>query len=237
MIEISDLSVDFRTEAGRKQIIEKIDLSVGDGQSLAIIGPNGCGKTTLLHAIAGLKEDYSGRVHISEPRSKVAFILQDIGLLPWKTIWKNATLGLDLNRIQDETKTTELLERLDLMKYKNDYPSQLSGGERRKLGLVRALAIDPKILLMDEPLVSLDEFTREKLQNNILELWQEDQLTMMLVTHDIEEASFLGEKIAVLTPAPSSVKEIIDNQTMGEIDFRRSENFYQVAHSLRQSLP
>lgn len=237
MIEISDFKVDFISNGQIKKIIERINLTVDDGQSLVVIGPNGCGKTTFLHTVAGLNEGYSGQINIDIDRSRVALILQDIGLLPWKTVWKNATLGLDLNRKKDKSRAKRLLERLDLIKYKDDFPTQLSGGERRKLGFVRALAIDPRILLMDEPLVSLDEFTREKLQNTILELWKESKLTMILVTHDIEEASFLGERIVVLTEPPASVKATVDNQKMGKVNFRRSEAFYKVAQKLRQSLP
>jgi len=237
MIEISNLSVRYGSDKTAENIISGLELSLQKGDSLGIIGPNGCGKTTLLHTIAGLHENYSGSLKIKTTEDKIALILQDIGLLPWKTIWKNATLGLDLGFQGDEEGVEDLLHELDLYSYRNNFPSQLSGGQKRKLGLARALAVDPKLLLMDEPFVSLDEFTRESLQDKVLKLWQDRDLTMTLVTHDIEEVAFLGRSIAVLSPAPASVKTLISNENMGTPEFRRSEDFYRVVKKTRQELP
>jgi len=239
MIEIVDLEVEYESggTSKREKVIAGLSLSLDRGDSLGVIGPNGCGKTTLLHTIAGLHENYSGNLKIETTEDKIALILQDIGLLPWKTNWKNATLGLDLGLQGSESDVEDLLRELDLYSYKDSFPSQLSGGQKRKLGLARALAVDPEILLMDEPFVSLDEFTRESLQDKVLKLWQERNLTMMLVTHDIEEVAFLGRSIAVLSRAPASVKTYIENEKMGTIEFRRSEEFYQVVKRTRKELP
>ena len=236
MIEISGLSVEYKSGTNTEKVISGLDLVLEKGDSLGIIGPNGCGKTTLLHTIAGLHENYSGLLKIGTTEEKVALILQDIGLLPWKTIWNNATLGLDLGLQGDEKGVEDLLHELDLYSYKESFPSQLSGGQKRKLGLARALAVNPEILLMDEPFVSLDEFTRERLQNKVLNLWQERNLTMIIVTHDIEEAVFLGRNIAVLSQSPASVKSWIENNKMGETEFRRSEDFYRMVKTIRQEL-
>ncbi|MCF7890430.1 ATP-binding cassette domain-containing protein [Candidatus Bipolaricaulota bacterium] len=237
MIEISGLSVEYESDSTSEKVISGLNLSLNKGDSLGIIGPNGCGKTTLLHTIAGLHENYSGLLRVDTTEEKIALILQDIGLLPWKTIWKNATLGLDLGLQGNRDGVEDLLYELDLYSYRNSFPSQLSGGQKRKLGLARALAVDPEILLMDEPFVSLDEFTRESLQEKVLKLWQDRNLTMTLVTHDIEEVAFLGRNIAVLSQAPASVKTCIENKNMGTSGFRRSEEFYRVVKRTRKELP
>lgn len=237
MIEITDLSVEYESGEDSEKVINGLNLSINKGDSLGVIGPNGCGKTTLLHTIAGLHENYSGLIRVDTTKDKIALILQDIGLLPWKTIWKNATLGLDLGLQGDEEGVEDLLHELDLYPYRDSYPAQLSGGQKRKLGLARALAVDPEILLMDEPFVSLDEFTRESLQDKVLKLWQDRNLTLTLVTHDMEEVAFLGRNIAVLSQTPASVKTFIENQKMGTEGFRRSEEFYRVVKKTRQELP
>ncbi|MBS3786741.1 ATP-binding cassette domain-containing protein [Candidatus Bipolaricaulota bacterium] len=237
MIEITGLSVEYESGGENEKVISGLNLSLDKGDSLGVIGPNGCGKTTLLHTIAGLHENYSGLIQVDTTEDRIALILQDIGLLPWKTIWKNATLGLDLGRQGDECGVEDLLHELDLYSYRDSYPAQLSGGQKRKLGLARALAVDPEILLMDEPFVSLDEFTRESLQDKVLKLWQDRKLTLTLVTHDMEEVAFLGRNIAVLSQAPASVKTWIENPKMGTEGFRRSEEFYRVVKKTRQELP
>ncbi|MFW6104769.1 MAG: ABC transporter ATP-binding protein [Candidatus Bipolaricaulota bacterium] len=237
MIEISDLVVEYNSGREGEKVISGLNLSLAKGDSLGIIGPNGCGKTTLLHTLAGLHENYSGEFRIDTTEDKVALLLQDIGLLPWKTVWKNATLGLDLGLQGEEEVVEDLLYELDLYAYKNGFPSQLSGGQKRKLGLARALAVEPKVLLMDEPFVSLDEFTRESLQDKVLKLWRDRNLTMILVTHDIEEVVFLGRNVAVLTPAPAHVKTTIGNENMGTTEFRRSKEFYRIVKKTREELP
>lgn len=237
MIEISELSVEYESGTNGEKVISGLNLSLDEGDSLGIIGPNGCGKTTLLHTMAGLHENYAGLLQVDTTEDKIALIFQDIGLLPWKTVWKNATLGLDLGLQGDEDGVEDLLYELDLYSYRESFPAQLSGGQKRKLGLARALAVNPEILLMDEPFVSLDEFTRESLQDKVLKLWQDRNLTMTLVTHDIEEVAFLGRGIAVLSKAPASVKSLIENENMGTDGFRRSEEFYRVVKKTRQALP
>jgi NitT/TauT family transport system ATP-binding protein len=247
MIEVESLHLEYELARGRRvEAIANLSLEVGRGESLAIIGPSGCGKTSLLYILAGLLRPTSGRVQIAGeevrgPRRDVALVLQDIGLLPWKSVWRNAILGLELNGGADEAQLARvetILEELGLAELKDRYPAQLSGGQKKRVGIARALAVEPQLLLMDEPLVSLDALTKEGIQNSILRLWQErkEQLTLILVTHDIEEATFLGERIVVLSPRPARIKAEIANPGMGSVDYRTSPQFYTQVRRLRELL-
>ena len=234
MIEIKNLVI--QSDESSEKIIDGISFSVKKSGSSSVIGPSGCGKTTLLHSLAGLKKISSGSINIDHGKGGKALILQDIGLLPWKTVWQNAKLGTEIQGEENDDLVLSYLEELGIEELKGRYPQQLSGGQKRRLGLARALAMEPDLLLMDEPLVSLDELTREKLQNTILRLWKSYKLTMIMVTHDIEEAVFLGQKIEILTEKPAVIKETIRNEKMGKVVFRRSDDFYSVVKKLRETI-
>lgn len=246
MIEVKSLHLEYElTRRRRVEAIAGLSLKVERGESLAIIGPSGCGKTSLLYVLAGLLKPTAGRVRIGGkevhgPRRDVALVLQDIGLLPWKSVWRNAILGLELNGGADEAQLARveaILEELGLGELKDRYPAQLSGGQKKRVGIARALAVEPQLLLMDEPLVSLDALTKEEIQNSILKLWEErkERLTSVLVTHDIEEAVFLGERIVVLSARPATIKAEIANPS-GSIDYRTSSEFYAQVRRLRELL-
>lgn len=247
MIEVDSLRLEYQLTRGRRvEAIADLSLKVERGESLAIIGPSGCGKTSLLYILAGLLKPTAGRVRIGGrevrgPRRDVALVLQDIGLLPWKSVWRNATLGLELNGGADEAqlrRVETILEELGLAELKDRYPAQLSGGQKKRVGIARALAVEPQLLLMDEPLVSLDALTKEGIQNSILKLWQErkERLTVVLVTHDIEEAVFLGERIVLLSQRPATIEAEIANPGMGSTDYRTSGEFYDQVRRLRELL-
>jgi NitT/TauT family transport system ATP-binding protein len=248
MIKVEHLSLSYRQ--GRRQepvrVIDDLSLEVTEGESLAIIGPSGCGKSTFLYILAGLMRPTAGTIAIAgegvrKPRRDVALIQQDAGLLPWKTVWKNATLSLKFNgRTQKKPslyaaygRVRTTLSELGLDGLDNRYPSQLSGGQVKRVAIARALAAGPRVLLMDEPLVSLDAFTRERIQEMILKLWQRQRFTMIFVTHEMEEAAFLGQRIIVLTPRPAAIKEIVENPEMGRADWRESEEYYQQVRRVR----
>lgn len=374
MIHIDKLSLEYRDGRQVVPVIENLCLEIPAGESVAILGPSGCGKTSLLYAICGLVQPTSGKVivdghPVERPRRDVALILQDLGLLPWKTVWKNASLSLELggplaaptpslttqdralvrewhrrkkslfwgyfwlvvtgawaagqrfyldrpfsaavylvtlglwalaggfywSEIQKILEFTpnadwstrlwgggwpqvvlflivlglsaELLSRLiyDLLtlprqirdanvliaqqvqsvkpildelgldsKFYDRYPHQLSGGERQRVALARALATHPKVLLMDEPLAALDAFNRERIQDLLLQLWKERGFTQVIVTHDVQEAVFLGSRIVVLTERPARVKAILENPCVGTS--RTSEAFYEKVLELRREL-
>jgi len=238
MIEVSDLSLVYLDEGEENRVIDGLCLRVEAGESLAIIGPSGCGKTSLLYILAGLLKPTSGDVLIGgepvvRPRPDVALILQETGLLPWKTVWQNATLGLKLDGIADLRRIKRALRELELEGLEHRYPAQLSGGEKKRVSLARALAQNAKILLMDEPLAALDALTREHTQNLILRLWRRHGFTTVLVTHDIEEAVFLGQRILALSQRPARIVDVIANPGMGEESYRQSEEFFEKVREVR----
>ncbi|MGB9940164.1 ABC transporter ATP-binding protein [Methanosarcina sp.] len=198
--------------------LEKVNLSIEEGKFICLLGPSGCGKTTLLNMIAGFDRPSTGAIKIngngvSHPSADRIAIFQNFGLLPWRTVIKNVELGLESKGF-DEKKRREIaeeyLELVGLSDYKKHHPNQLSGGMQQRIAIARALAVDPEILFMDEPFGALDAMTRMTMQDEIERIWQEKKKTIIFVTHDIEEAVFLADKIVVMTAGPGKVKKIID---------------------------
>lgn len=241
MIEVDSLHLShYRGRKEKTEIFKDISFQLKQGESLAIIGPSGCGKTSLLYTICGLIQPIRGKVLINgnrvvKPGGDWALILQNIGLLPWKTVWDNTVFNLDLNNGSEE-RIKGILSSLGLGALTDRYPAQLSEGQKKRVGLARALAQNPSILLMDEPLASLDALTKEKIQNLTLKLWKEKELTVILVTHDIDEAVFLGQRIMVLSSRPARVKSMVKNPEMGDESYREREEFYRQVRKLRELL-
>ncbi len=227
---------------GGVRALESVSFDVERGESCAIIGPSGCGKSTLLLIISGLIKPSSGQVYVNgklvnSPLQSASLILQDYGLFPWKTVYDNIALSLRLRKVEKEVereRVRELLERFGLSEFERYYPKQLSGGMKQRVAIARALAVNPDILLMDEPLSSLDALSRERMQDFLLELWKETGTTMILVTHSIEEAVFLGRKIVILTPRPGKVKTIIDNPLAGRKEYRQEEVYFEKCREIRE---
>ncbi len=198
----------------------QLSLAIAQNEILCIVGPSGCGKTTLLRCIAGLTDlsDGSLLVHgkpVQGPPDGVAMVFQHFGLLPWKTVYENAAFGLAMAGTPAATTRERVGHYLDLVGlagFEQHYPYQLSGGMQQRVGLVRALAMNPSVLLMDEPFAALDAQTREILQEELLQLMQrpEERKTMVFITHSIDEAILLGDRIAVMTARPGRIKELID---------------------------
>ncbi len=223
------------------------------GEAWAILGPSGCGKTTLLYLLAGLRFPSSGQVLIdskplTRPRPHTGLILQDYGLLPWATVRQNAELGLRVRSFygpdgthapadyQPPVKVDSWLERLGLTDQANKYPGQISGGQRQRTAIARTLALQPDLLLMDEPFSSLDAPTREGLQNLTLELQAEQQLTLVIVTHAIEEAAFMGRKILLLNHPPNTHAVCIENTSAGQPGYRDTGDYLALCRELRGRL-
>jgi len=241
MIEVSDVVIEYGRGTRAVLAVDGISLRVEPGESLAMIGPSGCGKTTLLFAVAGLVRPRGGTIEIggepvAGPRREIALILQNAGLLPWKTVWQNANLSLLLGGEYPEKTAASVLEELGLAGVKSRFPTELSEGMKRRVGIARALSTAPSVMLMDEPLASLDTLTKERIQDLFLELWLQRRFSLLLVTHDIEEAAFLGQRIAVLTDRPARIKTVVGNPGVGDLRHRESETFAGVVAQLRGAL-
>jgi NitT/TauT family transport system ATP-binding protein len=199
------------------EVFDGLDLVVGAGECLCIIGPSGCGKTTLLRAIDGLVPLDRGRVTIAgvevrEPRPDVAMVFQHFGLFPWKNVEQNIAFGLvmaDLDEADIRERVDKQVEMLGLGGFEKALPHQLSGGMQQRVGLGRALAVEPDVLLMDEPFGALDALTRQVLQDQLLAIWETRPRTMVFITHSIEEAVALGDRVVVLSPRPARVRTVI----------------------------
>lgn len=241
MISIRDVTVDHGRGMQVVRAVEDVSLEIDRGESVALIGPSGCGKTSLLFAMAGLHRAVSGTIEIGDvpvngPRKEIALILQNAGLLPWKTVLQNANLSLLLNKEYPRKTADAVLEDLGLGSVKKRFPSELSEGMKRRVGIARALSTSPTVMLMDEPLASLDTLTKERIQDLFLQLWKQHQFSLVLVTHDIEEAAFLGQRVVVLTERPARIKTIVDNPGMGDRGYRGTESFMTIVGQLRKAL-
>jgi NitT/TauT family transport system ATP-binding protein len=249
MIAVRDLTF---TYPGHRPIFENFDWSAAAGEAWAILGPSGYGKSTLLYLLAGLRQPTSGTIEIDgqpvhRPRPRTGLILQDFGLLPWATCEQNVSLGLRIHGFYGPdgkhapldhrpgdvaARSAHWLARLGLTSVRHHYPAQLSGGQRQRTAIARTLALNPDLLLMDEPFASLDAPTRESLQNLTLELRAEQGLTTIVVTHSIEEAAFLGQKILVLGRAI----EVVENPSAGGLRYRDEPQYPAMIQVLRGRL-
>jgi NitT/TauT family transport system ATP-binding protein len=249
---ISILSIDF-AYSNVSPLFEDFSLKISRGETWAILGPSGCGKTTLLYLLAGLRFPLHGKVEIDgerllRPRPHSGLILQDYGLLPWSTVRENVELGLHVRKFyradgthapinfQPENSVTYWLERLGISDVADKYPVQLSGGQRQRTAIARTLALEPDLLLMDEPFSSLDAVTREDLQNLTLSLCAEKQLTLVVVTHAIDEAVVLGKKVLLLDTAPTHVAHVFENPTAGTEGHREGKSYQELCNLLRKEM-
>jgi NitT/TauT family transport system ATP-binding protein len=239
---ISVNNVSFHFENSNLDIMENVSFEVKKGEFVSIIGPSGCGKSTLLRIIAGLIKPSSGEVTFMNkrtegPNSKISFVFQDFALLPWLTNMDNVKIGLSLTGLEDSEKTkkaAELLDRFGLSGFGSHYPNVLSGGMKQRVGIARAIASDPQVLLMDEPFSSLDELTANTLRSDIVYMLENKNISVnsvVMVTHNVEEAVELSDKIIVLSNKPSRVKKIMKVSGARPRD-KRSKQFTDIMDSI-----
>ena len=214
LIEVRDFCLRYETMEGAVEAVSNASLTVQPGEFVSIIGPSGCGKSTLLNALAGFLKPSSGRVTvdgeaISGPSADRGMIFQQYSLFPWKTVRENVEFGLKmkgLRRGERERQARTLLGLAGLTPFENHYPDRLSGGMKQRVGIVRALATGPRILLLDEPFGALDAQTRLIMQQILTNMWQRLKISVLFVTHDIDEAIFLSDRVYVMTARPGSIK-------------------------------
>jgi NitT/TauT family transport system ATP-binding protein len=213
------ITVDGVSKAfGSVQALVDVDVGVRAGEFLSLIGPSGCGKTTLLKIIAGLLPADRGRVSVGDrvvtgPGRECSVVFQDFALLPWATVQRNVEFGLLLRHVAADARAARAraaIAKVGLGGFESAYPAQLSGGMQQRVGLARALAVNPRVLLMDEPFASIDEQTRRVFQDDLLRLWSEERKTVVLVTHSMEEAIYLSDRVVVLSPRPGRVHQTLD---------------------------
>ncbi len=215
-IRLRDLSKVFQTNSGPFTALEPITLDIPTGCFFMIVGPSGCGKTTLLRILAGLEKRTSGTMEISAPaanRPSNSMVFQGDSLFPWMNVFENAAYGLrmrGLPRAEIKDIVGHYLQRTGLSRFHNSYPHQLSGGMRQRVSIARAFANDPDILLMDEPFSALDEQNKILLQEELLRIWEETRKTVMFITHSVDEAVTLGDRIMIMTAHPGRSKLIVD---------------------------
>lgn len=248
VIDIDNLSLTFETNDGPVHALSDIDLKIDEGDFVSFIGPSGCGKTTLLRVIADLERPTAGSITVNgvspeEARLNRAYgyVFQAAALYPWRTIARNIALPLEIMGLGKDVQQHRIKKNMELVNlsgFEKKYPWQLSGGMQQRASIARALAVEPDLLLMDEPFGALDEIVRDHLNEQLLQLWAKTNKTVVFVTHSIPEAVFLSTKIVVLCPRPGRIYDIIDSDLPRDrnLDIRETPEFLKIAHRVRDGL-
>jgi NitT/TauT family transport system ATP-binding protein len=247
-IDIRKLSLTFQTRDGPVYALSNVDLAVSEGDFVSFIGPSGCGKTTLLRVIADLEQPTGGSISVNGVSPREARLSRDYGyvfqapaLLPWRTVEDNVKLPLEvmgLSAAERQERAAKNLALVNLGGFEKKYPWQLSGGMQQRASIARALSFDPKLMLMDEPFGALDEIVRDKLNDQLLNLWRATRKTVVFVTHSIPEAVYLSTRIVVMSPRPGRVTDVIDCDLPRDrtLDIRETPEFLRIAQRVREGL-
>jgi NitT/TauT family transport system ATP-binding protein len=238
LIDVKGISVHY----GEEKALDDFSLNIEKNTACAVIGESGCGKTTLLYALAGLIRPSTGSImvfgeELDGIRKRTSLILQDYGLLPWKNAWDNIAFPLKSRGVKDaeiKKKVHECMKSLGIVEYARKLPGELSGGQKQRVAIGRALVLEPDLLLMDEASSALDAITKEHIQNLILKICKERPITLVMVTHNIEEAVFLGQKIVVMDRG--KIKQVIQNVYFGTENYRDDPEFYKICRQVRRCL-
>lgn len=245
-VAVRDLTLVREGKEESLLVLRDVDFDVDDGEFVAIVGPSGCGKTTLLKVIDGLLRRTSGSIQVDgreveRPGEDRAFVFQQDSLFPWRTVQNNITVGLevrDVDRKEGVRVAHELAALVGLAGFEDHYPHQLSGGMRQRVNVARALAVDPKVLLMDEPFSSLDAQTREVMQEELLHIWSQRHKTVLFVTHQIDEAAYLADRVLVLSARPGTVKAdiTVDLPRPRTLELKRTPEFVGLVDRIWQEI-
>ncbi|RUP25661.1 MAG: ABC transporter ATP-binding protein [Curvibacter sp.] len=247
-VEVRAASVTYPAADAPVRALQEVDLTIAQGEFVSLIGPSGCGKTTLLRVIADLEPISAGEVLVNgvSPREArearaYGYVFQAPALFPWRTVLSNVMLPLQIQgRAKDEALAVarEQLGRVGLAQFENKYPWQLSGGMQQRVSIARAMAFEPRILMMDEPFGALDEITRDGLNEQLQQLWCRERRTVVFVTHSISEAVYLSTRIVVMSPRPGRIVKVIESRLPDErhLGLRDTPEFMQMAHEVREAL-
>jgi ABC-type nitrate/sulfonate/bicarbonate transport system ATPase subunit len=243
LIDIKDVDRVYRDTNGNPlYALKKVTLAINKGEFISFVGPSGCGKTTLLRLIAGLDRPQSGSLkidghEIETPSYERGYIFQQPTLFPWYTVYENVAIGLKARHIYKEKKelAQQYIDMIGLDGFEKSYPHEISGGMAQRVAIVRALINEPKVLLLDEPLGALDAFKRIELQDILIDIWKKVGTTMAMVTHDVDEAIYLSQRIVVMTPRPGQIVTVIDVD-LGKVRDRNSDDFIALRKKILQEL-
>lgn len=248
VVSTKNLSLTFETNDGPVHALSEIDLDIQQGEFVSLIGPSGCGKTTLLRVIADLEQPTDGAItvngispHEARMNRDYGYVFQAAALYPWRTIANNVALPLEIMGMDKATRDKRVADNLalvDLTGFENRFPWQLSGGMQQRASIARALAVEPDLMLMDEPFGALDEIVRDHLNEQLLQLWAKTSKTVVFVTHSIPEAVFLSTKIIVMSPRPGRIHDVIESTLPKDrtLDIRETSEFHAIAHRVRDGL-